>query len=71
MEGWGERHERTSIGFQNGNKKSVMRHDCLSQTYNRYEELATKGSHWHVNKRIDACRKKKEEERLAFPHLTK
>lgn len=52
-------------------KKSVMRHDCLSQTYNRYEELATQGSHWHVNKRIDACRKKKEEERLVFPNLTK
>lgn len=32
---------------------------CLSQTYNKYEELATKASHWHVNKRLDAYRKKK------------
>lgn len=70
-DGPGRRHERTSIDFQSGNKKRVMRHDCLSQTYNKYEELATKASHWHINKRIDAYRKQKEEERAVFPNLSK
>lgn len=69
-EGWqGRRQERTSIDFQSGNKKRVMRHDCLAPTYNKYEALATKANHWHVNKRINAQRKKKEEERAAFPML--
>ena len=48
----------------------VMRHDCLSQTSNKSEELATKASHCHVNRRIDAYRKEKEEDRAVFPHLT-
>lgn len=69
--GGGRRLERTSIGFQSGSKKRIMRHDCLSQTCNKYEELATKASHWHINKRIDAYGKKKEEKRAVFPNLTK
>ena len=69
-DGGGRRHERTGIGFQCGKKTGVTRHDCLSQTSNKSEELATKASHCHVNRRIDAYRKEKEEDRAVFPHLT-
>lgn len=66
----GKRHEIPSIGFQT-EKKRVWKHDCLSKIYNKCEALATRVAHLHVNKRIDVYRKKKEEERVVLPNLTK
>lgn len=59
----GKRHETPKYWLPKWKKKRAKKHDCLSKIYDKCEALAVRVAHLHV--------RKKEEERVLFPNLTK